>query len=81
MTEKSKSGGKAVPLVTTGKRNTKGTRTGSTSKSARPAAGPTHAQIAERAESIWRKRGCVSGQDEQNWHEAEAQLRAELGIE
>lgn len=81
MTGKSKSGGKVVPLVTTGKRNTKATPTGSTSKSARPAAIPTHKQIAERAETIWRKRGCVAGQDEQNWHEAEAQLRAELGIE
>jgi len=81
ITDKSKSGGKTVPLVTTGKRSTKGTPTVSASKSARPVVGPTHEQIAQRAETIWRKRGRVAGQDEQNWHEAEAQLRAELGIE
>jgi DUF2934 family protein len=81
MEGKAKSGGKVVALGTTGKPNAKATPTGSTSKSARPAAGPTHAQIAKRAEVIWQKRGRVTGQDEQNWHEAEAQLKAELGIE
>ncbi|MBN2132628.1 MAG: DUF2934 domain-containing protein [Sedimentisphaerales bacterium] len=39
---------------------------------------PTREQIAERAEAIWRQRGCVPGEDEQNWYEAEAQLRREL---
>ena len=38
----------------------------------------THEQIAERAKAIWRERGCVPGFDEQNWCEAEAQLKEEL---
>lgn len=40
----------------------------------------THEQIAERAKSIWLKRGCPNGQDEKNWQEAEKQLKQELGI-
>jgi hypothetical protein len=40
----------------------------------------THAQIAERAWAIWQDKGCQPGQDEQNWREAEAQLKAELRI-
>jgi len=43
-----------------------------------PAATPTYEQIAQRAEHIWRQGGCLPGRDEQNWHEAEAQLKAEL---
>ncbi len=38
----------------------------------------THEQIAERARALWLASGCRSGRDEQNWLEAEAQLRAEL---
>jgi len=41
----------------------------------------THDQIAERAKSIWQKKGCPSGQDEKIWYEAEAQLKRELGID
>jgi hypothetical protein len=41
---------------------------------------PSHEQIAARAKAIWQARGCPSGMDEQNWREAEAQLRAELRI-
>jgi hypothetical protein len=40
----------------------------------------THAQIAERAESIWQQRGCPTGEDESIWYEAEAQLKSESGI-
>jgi hypothetical protein len=40
----------------------------------------TYEQIAERAKLIWQNRGCISGEDERNWHEAESQLRKELGI-
>ncbi len=40
----------------------------------------THEQIAERAKSIWQKKGCPSGQDQKIWHEAEAQLKKEKGI-
>lgn len=39
---------------------------------------PTHDQISKRAHDIWMKRGCKFGQDEQNWLEAETQLRAEM---
>ena len=41
---------------------------------------PTDEQIAQRAEHIWRQGGCLPGRDEQNWHEAEAQLKAELHV-
>jgi hypothetical protein len=80
-TSQPKSGGKVVPLRTTGKSKSQAVTASSASTTARPASGPTHEQIAQRAEAIWRKRGCPAGQDAQNWHEAEAQLRAELGIE
>jgi hypothetical protein len=39
----------------------------------------THEQIAERARSIWQKKGCPSGQDQKIWSEAEAQLKKETG--
>ena len=45
------------------------------------AGGPTYEQVAERARAIWEARGCIPGQDERNWLEAEAQLRRELGLE
>ena len=41
----------------------------------------THNLIAERARVIWLKRGCPSNRDEENWREAEAQLKAALGVE
>ena len=44
------------------------------------ASGPTYQQIADRAKEIWRKKGCPAGQDEINWHEAEAQLKRELAV-
>ena len=40
----------------------------------------THDLIAERARTIWRERGCSTNRDEENWREAEAQLKAEMGI-
>jgi hypothetical protein len=40
----------------------------------------THDLIAERARTIWMKRGCSRNQDEENWRNAEAQLKTELGI-
>ena len=39
---------------------------------------PTYEQISQRAQEIWVKKGCLPGQDEQNWLEAERQLIAEL---
>ena len=41
----------------------------------------SHDLIAERARTIWLKRGCSSNRDEENWREAEAQLKTELGVE
>ncbi len=41
----------------------------------------TPEQIAERAYFIWQNRGCVPNEDERNWQEAEAQLKAELGLD
>jgi hypothetical protein len=38
----------------------------------------TREQISQRAHEIWVKQGCKHGQDEQNWLEAERQLKAEL---
>ncbi len=49
-------------------------------KSSKSAATLTHEQIAQRAEVIWQQKGCQPGQDDQNWSEAEAQLKTELGI-
>jgi len=49
--------------------------------SSEPATALTHEQIAERAWAIWQSRGCRPKEDEQNWHEAETQLRTELGID
>ena len=41
---------------------------------------PTRKQIEDRAKEIWHRKGCPCGQDEQNWLEAEAQLKKEMGI-
>jgi len=53
--------------------------TGGTPKSP-PTPVLTHEQIAARAKAIWQAKGCKPGQDTQNWFEAEAQLKAELGM-
>jgi hypothetical protein len=42
------------------------------------AAAPTHEQIAARAREIWQRHGRQPGRDQENWLEAERQLRAEL---
>lgn len=38
----------------------------------------THERVAERARALWLASGCAPGRDDQNWWEAEAQLRAEV---
>jgi len=38
----------------------------------------TYEQIAQRAHEIWVKQGCEHGQDQQNWLDAERQLKVEL---
>jgi len=48
---------------------------------ARSAQTLAHDQIAERAKRLWQQRGCPQGQDEYIWHEAERQLKRELGME
>ena len=54
---------------------------GSKVGSSQQATALTHERIAERARAIWEKNGCKSGEDERNWSEAEAQLKAELAID
>jgi hypothetical protein len=49
---------------------------GGTSRPSAPSL--THERVAERARALWLASGCAPGQDERNWCEAEAQLRAEL---
>jgi hypothetical protein len=68
-----------------GKRNTSKTAGRASSGTAVVTEGSNNAvatlayeQIAKRAEEIWKKKGCLPGQDEQNWLEAERQLMAEL---
>jgi hypothetical protein len=39
----------------------------------------THDQIADRARAIWEQRGHPQGEDEKIWHEAEAELKREIG--
>ena len=41
---------------------------------------PTRKQVEDRAREIWHRKGCPIGQDEQNWLEAETQLKKEMGI-
>lgn len=41
----------------------------------------THETITERAWSIWMSTGCLTGQDETNWYQAERELRMERGKE
>ena len=40
----------------------------------------THDLIAARARTIWLKCGCPRNRDDENWRDAEAQLKTELGI-
>ena len=41
----------------------------------------THDLIAERARALWLERGCSLDRDDENWRQAETQLKAEMGIE
>ena len=67
-------------------------RTVSSPQTRTPAAPPTQTKtpmtagshipqekIAQRAYEKWMKRGCTHGCDQQDWTEAEAELRAEAG--
>lgn len=70
-----KPGGKAAPSG-----NTNSKKPPQTKSTPRPAVTLTYEQIAQRAEHIWRQEGCLPGRDDQNWREAEAQLKAEFGV-
>lgn len=54
-------------------------RPAGTKKTTRAGKGPmiAHDQIARRAHDIWVSKGCRPGQEDQNWLEAERQLKAE----
>ena len=52
-------------------------RRGSNS-SPKAATAPTHEQISARAKAIWEAKGCPVGKDEENWREAEAELKAAI---
>jgi hypothetical protein len=43
-----------------------------------PKVRPTRAQIAARAHELWTARGCPQGSSEQDWLQAEADLKREL---
>lgn len=49
---------------------------GSQAVSPAPTPTPTHEQIAKRAYEIWVAKGRPVGLDEENWRQAEAELRA-----
>jgi hypothetical protein len=51
-----------------------------TPQAAQPSAAPkiTHDRIAMRAYEKWMQRGCPHGTDQQDWLDAEAELKAEL---
>jgi len=66
------SGGSTGTAVATAPRST------TTSAPSANTVTPTYEQISQRAQEIWKKKGCLPGQDEQNWLEAERQLKAEL---
>ncbi len=54
---------------------TRARRTTTTTKAAPTP--PTHDEIASRAQKLYAESGRAPGRDEQNWLEAERQLRAE----
>ena len=47
----------------------------------RPLNTPSHAAIAARAYELWQRRGCPQDSAEQDWIEAEAQLRREAAAQ
>jgi len=41
-------------------------------------AGPSYDQIAQKAHELWEKRGCPDGSADQDWADAEQELRAAM---
>jgi len=70
-----------VPFHTASNKKTRQNASNLKTRPCRQAVLLTHGQISERAWALWRERGCMPGQAEQNWHEAESLLRAELEAE
>lgn len=79
---KARSGHRKVRQVNASKASSQGTPKPSATNSTSPVEAPmlTQEQIAKRAKEIWQARGCVPGLDEQNWYEAEVQLKSELKV-
>jgi len=80
---KVRSGRRKTGQVNTSKASSRNTSKPSAGSSTHSVQAPTltHEQIAERAKKIWQDRGCVPGFDEQNWYEAETQLKMELEVQ
>jgi hypothetical protein len=57
------------------------TRSSSISGTSKADKSLTHDQIAARAWALWVKGGCLAGEHDKNWYEAESQLKVELGIQ
>ena len=53
-------------------------RTSNSKKSTSGAMAISYEQIAQKAYEIWLRKGRPVGQDEQNWHEAELELKGRL---
>jgi Protein of unknown function (DUF2934) len=51
----------------------------SSTPTADPTLSPSRAEIATRAEALWRQAGCPQGRDDEFWLEAERQLRRGKG--
>ncbi|MCL5282754.1 MAG: DUF2934 domain-containing protein [Planctomycetes bacterium] len=56
-----------------------GERPAQTSEVGEASVALTHDQIADRARAIWEQRGRPQGEDDKIWHEAEDQLKREIG--
>src|SRR5947209_4927683 len=68
-------GGTSMSNPTTSAATTAGSRTGNQQQGG---SGIPHERIAMRAYQKWCQRGCPAGTDQQDWLEAEAELRTEM---
>ena len=60
---------------------TQATRTAAASLSEESQAATLHEQITALAHALWEARGCPEGSPEEDWFNAEAQLKEELKAE
>jgi hypothetical protein len=73
----------SIGTVTASRRATGGKKAKQTTSGSQGGTSPTttlltQERVAERARTLWLASGCMAGRDEQNWREAEAQLKTEL---